>query len=164
MEKGKKHTEETKAKISESAKDNAGRPTLYKSEYDEQVYKLCLLGMIDTELAKFFGVTEQTLNNWKLEHESFFESIKRGKEIADGEVVQALYKRAVGFEYDSVKIFQHQGEEVIIPYKEYIIPDVTAQKKWLSARQRKVWSESLSLNGGQDENGEDKEIIFKVVK
>ena len=57
----------------------AGRPTNYKKEYDEQAYKLCLLGATDKEMADFFNVKEQTINNWKKNHPSFFESIKRGK-------------------------------------------------------------------------------------
>jgi hypothetical protein len=31
-----------------------GRPTKYKEEYNEQAYKLCLLGATDKELADFF--------------------------------------------------------------------------------------------------------------
>lgn len=152
MKKGQKHTEEAKAKIRENTKDNAGRPTLYKREYDEQVYKLCLLGATDSEIASFFNVTEATLNNWKAEHDSFFESIRNGKFKADAEVANSLYKRAVGFEYDAVKIFNNMGEEMIVPYKEYVVPDVGAQKKWLSARQRKIWAERVEndlTTGGQ---------------
>ena len=37
----------------------AGRPTEYKEEYNEQVYKLCLLGAKDKELADFFNVEEK---------------------------------------------------------------------------------------------------------
>lgn len=45
--------------------------------------KLCLLGATDKELGDFFNVTEQTINNWKKDFPSFFESIKRGKIDAD---------------------------------------------------------------------------------
>jgi len=68
-----------------------GRPTKYKEEYAEQAYKLCLLGHIDDELADFFEVDVSTIHRWKLEHEEFRDSIKKGKEIADGNVVQSLY-------------------------------------------------------------------------
>ena len=40
-----------------------GRPTLYKEEYPEQAYKLCLQVDTDKELADFFGICEATLNN-----------------------------------------------------------------------------------------------------
>ena len=45
-----------------------GRPTDYKKEYDEQAYKLTLLGAVDTELANFFNVAEATIHNWKINH------------------------------------------------------------------------------------------------
>lgn len=55
----------------------------YKAEYDELAYNYCLLGATDAQLANFFGVKEQTINNWKNKHKSFFESLKKGKDSAD---------------------------------------------------------------------------------
>lgn len=69
-----------------------GAPTLYKDEYANQVYKLCLLGMIDVEIADFFGIAESTLNNWKIEYPEFLESIRAGKDMADIEVVESTFK------------------------------------------------------------------------
>ena len=68
-----------------------GRPTEYKPEYDEQAYNYCLLGATDKQLATFFDVSEQTINAWKHKHPSFLESLRRGKEIADARVAQALF-------------------------------------------------------------------------
>src|ERR1051325_6581857 len=89
----------------------AGRPTEYKPEYCVQVEKLCKLGATDKELADFFDVTEQTINNWKSEHDEFFESIKRGKVLADAEVANKLYHRAIGYSHDAVKIFPDGGKD-----------------------------------------------------
>ena len=60
-----------------------GHPTDYKPEYPEQARKLCLLGYTDVELAGFFEVCERTINNWKVEHPEFLQSIKSGKVEAD---------------------------------------------------------------------------------
>ena len=63
-----------------------GRPSKYKEEYCEQAEKLARLGATDKEMADFFGVTEQTLNNWKTDKDGnetpFFESLKRGMDAA----------------------------------------------------------------------------------
>ena len=67
-----------------------GRPTKYKEEYNEQAYKLCLLGATDKEIGDFFNVDERTINNWKIEFPSFFQSIREGKELADMKVVNSL--------------------------------------------------------------------------
>lgn len=111
-----------------------GRPTKYKEEYNKQVVKLCKLGATDAEIADFFGVCEATINNWKLEDNGFLESIKEGKIIADMNVVNSLYKKAIGYEQEAVKIFQFQGEKVIVPYTEKFQPDTTAIMAWLNNR------------------------------
>lgn len=72
-----------------------GRPSKYKKEYAEQAYDLSLLGLVDKELATFFGVSEQTLNAWKKAHPEFLESLKKGKEPADGKVARKLYTEAL---------------------------------------------------------------------
>ena len=71
-----------------------GQPTSYKADYADQAKRLCLLGYTDKELAGFFKVCEATINNWKHEYPKFLESIKEGKEDADCEVVESLYKKA----------------------------------------------------------------------
>lgn len=117
----------------------AGRPTKYKAEYAEQTYKLCLLGATDKEIADFFEVAESTINEWKLEHEEFSESIKKGKLPADAEVASSLYKRATGYKVDTVKVFQFQGEPIIVPVVEEIAPDTGAAMAWLKNRQSSRW-------------------------
>jgi transposase len=77
------------------AKPAGGRPTKYKPEYSEQVFKLCLLGLIDREIAKYFEVSESTFNKWKLEYPEFSESLKRGKVQADANVAASLYRQAM---------------------------------------------------------------------
>ena len=52
-------------KLSEKKKNPGGRPTKYKPEYAEQVYKLALEGFTDKKIAEFFKVDERTINNWK---------------------------------------------------------------------------------------------------
>ena len=124
----------------------AGRPTNYKKEYDEQAYKLCLLGATDKEMADFFNVKEQTINNWKKDHPVFFESIKRGKIIADANVAERLYTRAIGYEQETDKIFQFQGEPVIVPTIEHIPPDTGAAIFWLKNRKKDQWRDKQDMD------------------
>ena len=107
-----------------------GRPTKYKEEYNEQVVKLCKLGATDAEIADFFGVCEATINNWKLEDNGFLESIKEGKIQADMNVVNSLYKKAMGFEYVETRV--SDNDTVII--KKQSLPDTTAIMAWLNNR------------------------------
>lgn len=116
-----------------------GRPTKYKPEYNVQVEKLCKLGATDIEIADFFEVDLATVNNWKKSEPQFFESIKRGKIVADTEVANSLYNRAKGYEYNTVKVFQFQGEPVIVPVTEHVVPDTGAAMAWLKNRRPKDW-------------------------
>lgn len=117
----------------------AGRSTKYKKDFDEQAYKLCLLGAIDKELADFFGVKEQTVNNWKKAHPSFFESLKKGKEAADARVAESLYNRALGYSHPEDKIFNQNGEPLIVPTTKHYPPDATSAIFWLKNRQKDKW-------------------------
>jgi len=123
----------------------AGRPTKYKEEYNEQAYKLCLLGATDKSLADFFEVDEATVNRWKLEYPLFCESLKRGKVIADTEIAQSLYQRAKGYTHPEDKIFVHEGVPVIVPTEKHYPPDTGAAMAWLKNRKPDSWSDTQKL-------------------
>ena len=131
--------------VSES---NAGRPTDYKVEFNRQAEKLCLLGSTDKDIADFFEVSETTINNWKLKHPEFLESIKRGKISADANVASRLYKRAIGYEHDEDKIFNNNGEPLIVPTIKHVQPDTTAAIFWLKNRQPKMWRDKQEIEHG----------------
>lgn len=115
------------------------RPTKYQEAYAEQARKLCLLGYTDAELADFFEVSEATINNWKLEHSEFLESIKKGKAIADGNVTDRLYQRAMGFVAPDVDIRVIENKIVETPFDKYYPPDTAAAIFWLKNRQKDKW-------------------------
>lgn len=117
------------------------RPTEYKSEYVEQSYKLTLLGATDKDLANFFEVTEQTINNWKKDYPEFFESIKRGKEVADANVAQSLYNRALGYSHPDTDIKVIQNQIVATDIIKHYPPDTTAAIFWLKNRKPDTWRE-----------------------
>ena len=122
-----------------------GRPSRYKAEYADQAYKFCLLGATDARLGEFFEVDEATIHRWKLAHEEFCESIKRGKDVADAEIAQALFHRAKGYSHQAVKIFNNQGEIIVEPYIEHYPPDTGAAMAWLKNRQPKQWRDKQDI-------------------
>lgn len=137
----KKKRKRPKSKRAESnARHRGGRPTDYKPEYAEQARKLCLLGATDKELADFFGVVERTINYWKYEYPEFLQSVKGGKDVADANVAESLYKRANGYEHAAIKIFADAktGAVLKVPYIERHPPDTMACIYWLNNRQRKT--------------------------
>jgi hypothetical protein len=127
----------------------AGRPTVYKAEYAEQVEKLCLLMATDDEIADFFQVTQRTINRWKHDHPKFCQAITRGKVIADAEVGAALKHRAIGYSHKAVKIFMPAGadEPVYADYVEHYPPDTAAASLWLRNRQPGKWRDRHEHTG-----------------
>jgi len=137
----------------------AGRPSSYKPEYAEQARKLCLLGATDKEMADFFGVCEQTILNWRKEHEEFLGSIARGKMDADANVADRLYQRALGYSHGAVKIFMPSGADkpVFADYTEHYPPDTTAASLWLRNRQPDKWRDKRDIEATGD-------LIVQILK
>ena len=128
-----------------------GRPTDYRPEYVGQAEKLAQLGATDMQMADFFGVSEQTLNAWKNRYPNFLASLKLGKDQADERVVNSLYRKAVGYEFDSVKIFcTKDGGVTKVPFREIVPPDTTACIFWLKNRRKEEWRDKQEV--GFDES------------
>ncbi|EBR3965970.1 terminase [Salmonella enterica] len=121
------------------------RPTKYQEAYAEQARKLCLLGYTDAELADFFEVSEATINNWKLEYPEFLESIKKGKAVADAEVSDRLYQRAMGFVDPDIDIRVIENQIVETPLEKHYPPDTTAAIFWLKNRQKDKWRDKQEV-------------------
>lgn len=132
-----------------------GRPSEYRPEFAEQARKLCEFGATDRELADFFEVDERTINRWKIEFPEFCQSLKVGKSAADDRVEQSLYRRALGYSHDAVKIFADPktGAEQLVPFIEHYPPDTTACIFWLKNRRKDEWRDKTEAqhtgpNGG----------------
>lgn len=125
----------------ENAKSKkGGRPTSYRPEFAEQARKLCLLGYTDKQLAKHFQVAVSTVSKWKLDYPEFSEALKTSKEVADAEVLNALYQRAIGYQVKTQKVIGKGDSQTVIDVVENHLPDVTAGIYWLNNRQRQKFS------------------------
>lgn len=137
-----------------------GRPTKFKPEFAEQVGKLCEIGATDYEIARFFGVNTLTIYRWKAEHPDFCKALIAGKELADERVVRSLYQRAVGYTFESEKVFNHQGNIVRAETVEHVPPEPGAAKLWLTNRRKGEWRDKVD----HEHTGKDGEpIVFKTV-
>lgn len=125
----------------------AGRPSAYQPEFVQEAEKLCKLGATDFELADFFGVDTRTIYRWKHEHEEFCQAVIAAKEFADERVARSFYNRAVGYTFESEKVFQSQGEIVRASILEHVPPDPGAAFNWLKNRQPDKWRDRAEFTG-----------------
>lgn len=118
-----------------------GRPSNYQDSYAEQVYKLCLLGAVDVEIADFFGVSVDTVYEWAKVHAPFSEARARGKMAADAEVADRLFQRAKGYSHPEVHVSAFQGEVTLTDLTKHYPPDTQAASWWLKNRQPGKWKD-----------------------
>jgi hypothetical protein len=144
-----------------------GRPSKYKEEYCYQAEKLCRLGAKDTELAEFFGISVSTLNLWKLKHEDFSESLKKGKIISDVSVSESLFTKANGFKYMEeigfkCKSYDEQGRQVehveTKMVAKYMPPDTTACIFWLKNRRPDLWRDKP-----KEDEDDNRQELYKAI-
>ncbi|MEG1695578.1 MAG: hypothetical protein RR282_00615 [Acinetobacter sp.] len=135
------------------------RPTDYREEYAEQAYNYCLLGATNDELATFFDVHVSTIYQWKLDHESFSDALKRGKEMADARVARALFSRATGYSHEDVDIKMYEGNIIETPTIKHYPPDATSMIFWLKNRQPDKWREKREV---VEVDADDGEITINV--
>ena len=120
-----------------------GRPSDYKPEIDEIAKKAMHLGASRHELAEILKVSERTIHRWTLQHESFCQAIKIGTELANDRVEASLYRKAVGFEFDSEKLFYNKELNDVhrAKVREVVHPDAGAAIFWLKNRRPDQWKE-----------------------
>ncbi len=93
-------------------------------------------GLTDEQIAHNMGITVKTLWVWKNKYGKLCNALKKGKEVVDTIVENALLKRALGYRYDEVTI--EDGIETKRVTKE-VQPDTTAQIFWLKNRRPDKW-------------------------
>ena len=86
-----------------------------------------------------------TIYRWRNVHEQFCEAVRAGKERSDERVERALFNRAVGYSFESEKVFQHQGEIIRAPTVEHVPPDPGAAMNWLKNRNPDTWRDKQEI-------------------
>jgi len=120
-----------------------GRPTIFKPEYSDLARKFCMLGATNDDLARLLEVAGGTIDNWIADIPAFSTAVKEGRELADANVAERLYARALGYSHPAVKIMQSGGEPLEVPYTEHYPPDTAACVFWLRNRRRQDWREKI---------------------
>lgn len=120
-------------------------------------------GLIEEQVAKNMGISRSTLNDWKKKYPDILNTLKKGKEVADRNVENALYESAIGKKYKvkkpikvkevqyrdgkrvkEVEHIEYAEEEIVIP------PNTTAQIFWLKNRKPDVWRDKQDVHVKDD--------------
>ncbi len=104
----------------------------------------CRDGLTDKEVAKQMHVADSTFREWKKRFPELQEAVQMSKEYADRKVENALFKRALGYDYTETKVTEStkDGTKVETTTR-HMAPDVTAQIFWLKNRKRAEWRDKV---------------------
>lgn len=103
-------------------------------------------GLTDEQIAENMGINKATLYRWKEKYCDICDTLKRGKEVVDFQVENALLKRALGYEYEEVSEKYESGtltEKKVT--KKQVVPDTTAQIFWLKNRRPDKWKDKQDV-------------------
>ncbi len=113
-------------------------------------------GLTDEQIAKNMGISRSTLYNWESRYCDIFDALKRGKEVADYEVENALFKRACGYRYAEItkKVNPDtQCLETVSQVEKEMPPDTTAQIFWLKNRRPDKWRDKIIQQTVSEDDG-----------
>lgn len=121
-------------------------------------------GLTYEQISNNMGIDTSTLWDWRKKDANISNALKKGREVVDFEVENALYKKCLGYnallkktfklkrvEYnpDGKKIKEY--EELVDGYDEVHIPaDTTAQIFWLKNRRKEQWREKQEYNNDEE--------------
>jgi len=130
-------------------------------------------GLTDEQIAHNMGITRETLRVWKNKYSVISVTLKKGKEIIDIQVENALLKKALGFK-ETVKkpvkvkeVHYQDGKRIsdkehieYVDEEVYISPDTTAQIFWLKNRCSDKWRDKVE---NVNINQSDREISINII-
>lgn len=109
-------------------------------------------GLTDEQISKNLGIAYSTFREYVKKYSALSAALKKGKEIVDIEVENALLKRALGYKYDEVtKELIEDKETGIAELKvtkvvtKEVVPDTTAQIFWLKNRKPEEWRDKKEV-------------------
>lgn len=149
--------------VKEKKTYETGRKGLYKKWLEED--NLLRLegwardGLTDVQIAHNIGIHIGTLYEWKKRYPKFNDAIKRGKEVVDIIVENALLKSALGYRYDEVTKVriddEASGKSEIVEVKRVtkdMAPNPTSLIFWLKNRKPEVWRDSKKVDANIEVN------------
>lgn len=131
--------------------------TIAKSKYETDVKPRLVEieawkrdGLTDEQICKNLGIVKDTFYKYKEKYTDFSDALKKGKEVADIEVENALFKRAIGYKYKEVikEVKEIDGKKST--YVKEVIKemagDVAAQIFWLKNRKSSKWKDKQDID------------------
>lgn len=132
-------------------------------------------GLTYEQIAKNMGIGLTTLKEWRQKEPTIQSTLKKGREVVDFEVENALLKKALGYNVPIQKAMKikdveyENGKKIkeierIEYYKEemHIPADTTAQIFWLKNRKAKDWKDRVETPIDPNKLDKVSELLNKI--
>lgn len=120
-------------------------------------------GLTDEQIANNMGIGRTTLYEWRQKEPNIANALKKGKEVVDFEVENALLKRALGY---TITINEQKVDKAGYVHdlkKDIHIPgDTTAQIFWLKNRMTKHWRDKVEVEANKEQLDKVEELLGKI--
>ena len=118
-------------------------------------------GLTQQQIANNLGISIDTLIENKKKYSEFNDALKKGKEVIDFEVENALLKRALGYEYEEET---YENGILTKKVKKQVPPDTTAQIFWLKNRKPNNWKDKIETDEDKEAVANASQVIAKIRK
>lgn len=143
----------------EEQQNSVGRPT----KWEDVKEKLFLIenwareGLTNADIAKKLDIAMSTFCEYQNKYSEFKEALKKGKEVIDYEVENALLKKALGYNYEE-ETYESRFNRDTGEYEEVltkrttkeVAPDTTAQIFWLKNRKPELWADKHQIENTKE--------------
>lgn len=119
-------------------------------------------GLTDEQIADNMGISRSTLSAWKIKYSDISDALKKGKEIVDYQVENALLKRALGYDYQETRVEKSDKETKVIQTLKHVPADTAAQIFWLKNRRPNKWRDKPHEEPGVDKTTEHNALIEAI--
>ncbi len=118
-------------------------------------------GLTNNQIAEKIGISKQTFYDWLKKYPDLSDSLKKGKEIVDRQVENALLKRALGYDYEEkTEITDDKGKKTLKVITKHVVGDTTAQIFWLKNRKPDKWRDKQEIE--QVTHDESESVLAKL--
>ncbi len=135
-------------------------------------------GLTYEQIAKNMDIDVTTLREWRKKNPPISTALKKGREVSDYEVENALFKKSLGYNVLLKKTFKlkrieynndgkkiKEYEELVDGYDETHIPaDTTAQIFWLKNRNPRKWRDKVEVETNKQELSKLDELLGEIKK
>lgn len=143
----------------------AGRKSKYPTHvepYLDVIAGWCRDGADDKQIAEKLGISVDSFYEYKKRYSEFSEALRENKDFADTRVMNAMYQRAIGLEYEEVRTEYIEGNnqardgqkaksatgcrKKVVKTTKKVLGDVRAQSKWIDLRKIRPKENQVASN------------------